>query len=162
LGVSPQEGTVHLLGGELAMRRYFTFLLLGLLVVGITSCADSEPTEPEMLEILDSLESSVNEQDLEGVVALFAENAVWDESFKNQTFEGIENVEFNWEVYFLTPVTSEFRDISVDGDTATFTWVETRPAFNKIWPTAFIGVHSGKITRIEWLEDAVRELTGEE
>jgi hypothetical protein len=115
-----------------------------------------------MHEILATLETSINEKDVEGVVALFDEDAVWDESYKNQTFTGIENVAFNWEIYFITPVTGEFRDIFVDGDTATFTWEESRPAFNKIWPNVIIEVHNGKITRIEWPEDAVRELTGKE
>ena len=138
------------------MRR--TYITLGLALLGFVlfSCA---PSEPSTMEILEALETKVNEKDLEGVVALFAEDAVWDESYKkNHTYEGIENIEFGWEVYFMTPVTSEFRDISVEGDTATFIWVEFRSAMTKLWPT-IIEVQNGKITHIEWPEDAVREST---
>ena len=136
------------------------YISLGLVLLGfvLCSCAPSEPSTlaPSISEILDALETQVNEKDLEGVVALFAEDAVWEESYNNRTFEGIENIEFNWEVYFMTPVTSEFRDISVAGDSATFTWVEFRSAMTKLWPT-IIEVQNGKITHIEWPEDAVRE-----
>jgi hypothetical protein len=140
------------------MRKQYITLGLALLGFVVFSCAPSEPSTPapSTSEILEALETEVNEQDLEGVMALFAENAVWEESYKNQTYEGSENIAWGWEVYFMTPVTSEFRNISVDGDTATFTWVEFRPAMNKLWPT-IIEVQHGKITHIEWPEDAVRE-----
>jgi ketosteroid isomerase-like protein len=108
------------------------------------------------MKILETLEAEVNEQDLEGVMALFAEDALWDASYKNETCEGFENIEWCWEIYFMTPVTSEFRDISVDGDTATFTWVEFTSAMNRYWPT-IVEVRNGKIILIEWPEDATRE-----
>ena len=138
-------------------------IILGMAMLGvvIVSCAPSGPSTPapSISEILEALETKVNEKDLEGVVALFAEDAVWEESYKiNHTYEGIQNIERGWEVYFMTPVTSEFRDISVEGDTATFTWVEFRSAMTKLWPT-IIEVQDGKITHIEWPEDAVREST---
>lgn len=133
------------------------YISLGLALLGfvLCSCAPSEPSTPapSTSEILEALETKVNEQDLEGVMALFAEDAVWEESYKNRTYEGIENIAWGWEVYFMTPVTSEFRDISVDGDTATFTWVEFRSVYNKLWPTT-IEVQKGKITLIDWYEDA--------
>ena len=133
------------------------YISLGLALLGfvLCSCAPSEPSTPapSTSEILEALETKVNEQDLEGVMALFAEDAVWEESYKNRTYEGFENISWGWEVYFMTPVTSEFRDISVDGDTATFTWVEFRSVYNKLWPTT-IEVQKGKITLIDWYEDA--------
>ena len=138
------------------MRRPYIILGLALLGFVIMSCTSSAPST---LEILDTLETKVNEKDLEGLVALFAEDALWDASYKNETCEGVENIEWCWEIYFMTPVTSEFRDISVDGDTATFTWVEFHSAMNKFWPT-IVEVQNGKITLIEWPEDAVREGTG--
>ncbi len=141
------------------MGRYFIFLVIVLLGFALSSCADSEPTELEMLEILDSLETEVNEQDLEGVMALFAEDALWEVPFENETCDGFQNIEWCWEIYFMTPVTSELRDISVDGDTATFTWGEFRPALNKYW-LAIVEVQNGKITHIEWPEEPVRESTG--
>ena len=138
-------------------------IILGLALLGfvMVSCAPSEPSTPasSTIEILDSLETKVNEEDLEGVVALFAEDAVIDESYINRTFDGIENIEGLWKVYFYTPVTGEFRDISVDGDTASFTWVELRPGFTKLWPTK-IEVQNGKITHLDWYEEPARESTG--
>ena len=128
------------------------YISLGLALLGFVLCSCA-PSGPSTLEILDLLETKVNEQDLEGVVALFAEDAVIDESYRDRTFDGLENIEGLWKVYFYTPVTSEFRDISVDGDTATFTWVEFRSVYNKLWPTT-IEVQKGKITLIDWYEDA--------
>jgi hypothetical protein len=142
------------------MRWPYITLGLSMLVFVLFSCAPSEPSTPapSTLEILEALETEVNEQDLEGVMALFAEDALWDASYKNETCDGYENIEWCWEIYFMTPVTSEFRDIFVDGDTATFTWVEFRSAMNKFWPT-IVEVQNGKIKLIEWPEDAVREST---
>jgi ketosteroid isomerase-like protein len=128
---------------------------LGVVLLGSVLCSCG-PSAPSTMEILEALEVEVNEQDLEGVMALFAEDALWDASYKNEICEGFENIEWCWEIYFMTPVTSEFRDISVDGDTATFTWVEFTSAMNRYWPT-IVEVQNGKITLIEWPEDATRE-----
>lgn len=76
-------------------------------------------------------------------------------------FNGTEGIEHLWSVYFLTTFTSEFRDISVDGDTAPFTWAEVGPVYAKLWPTR-IEVQNGKITYMDFYEDARRVLTGEE
>jgi ketosteroid isomerase-like protein len=108
--------------------------------------------------VVNSLEIEVNEHDLAGVMALFAEDALWDASYRDETCEGYVNIEWCWEVYFMTPVPSEFRDISVDGDTATFTWVEFRSGMNKFWPT-IVKVKRGKITLIEWPQEPMREST---
>jgi hypothetical protein len=148
-----------ILGGEFTMRRYFKFLVIVLFGIVLSSCAGTGPTELEMLEILDSLETEVNETDLEGVMALFAEDALMEITHENRFFEGTQNIEFLWEEYFFTPVTGEFRDISVDGDTATFTWVEIRPGLTKFWPTK-IEVQNGKITHLDWYEEPARESTG--
>jgi hypothetical protein len=148
-----------ILGREFTMRRYFKFLVIVLFGIVLSSCAGTGPTELEMFEILDSLETEVNEKDLEGVIALFAEDAVIDNSLQNRTYEGTQNMDVVWGQYFLTPATVEFRDISVDGDTATFTWVEIRPGLTKFWPTK-IEVQNGKITHLDWYEEPARESTG--
>ncbi len=148
-----------ILGGEFTMRRYFLFLVIILFGIALSSCAGTEPTEIEMLEILDSLETEVNEEDLEGVMALFAEDALIETSYKNRFFEGTQSIEFLWEEYFFTPVVGEFRDISVDGNTARFTWVEFRTGLTKLWPTN-IEVQNGKIAHLDWYEEPARESTG--
>jgi hypothetical protein len=133
---------------------YFT-LDMALLCFVAVSCT---PSGPSTLEVIKSLETEVNEHDLEGVMALFAEDALWDASYKDEKCDGYQNIEWCWEIYFMTPVPSEFRDITVDGDRATFTWIEFRSGMNKLWPT-IVEVENGKITLIEWPEDAKREAT---
>lgn len=127
----------------------------------LSSCADSGPTEFEMLEILNSLETSVNEKDLEGVMALFDDDAVAEETFRDITYDGTEEIEILWSGYLNTTFTGEFRDISVDGDTAMFTWAEVGTLFTKLWPVK-IKVQNGKITYMDFYEDAQTVRTGEE
>jgi hypothetical protein len=140
------------------MRGKLAVPALAILALAFVSCA---PTGPSTIEVINLLEARVNDKDLEGVVALFHEDAVWEEPWRDRTQHGIDSIDFVWNEYFYSPVTSEFRDISVDGDTATFTWIEYRGLLTKIWTTN-IEVHKGKITRIEWPEDAVRAPAGEE
>ena len=137
------------------------YFILGLALLGfvLMSCATAGPST---IEILDSLETKVNEKDMEGVMALFAKDAVVEESYwpEPRIFNGTEGIEFLWNVYFLATFTNEFRDISVDGDTATFTWAQVGP-LTKLWPT-IIEVRNGKITYMDFYEDAVRVTAGEE
>ena len=141
------------------MRLRNIFIGLFLLGVSVSSCA---PSGPSTLEVLESLETKTNEKDMEGVMALFAKDAVIEESYRPETrvFNGTEGIEFLWNVYFLATFTNEFRDISVDGDTATFTWAQVGP-LTKLWPTT-IEVRNGKITYMDFYEDAVRVPAGEE
>jgi len=138
------------------------YIILGLALLGfvLLSCA---PSGPSTIEILDSLETKVNERDLEGVMALFAKDAVVEESYFPETrvFDGTEGIEFMWSVFFLSTNPDEFRDISVDGDNATFTWASVGPAYTKLWPT-IIEVRNGKITYMDFYEEPVRVPAGEE
>lgn len=143
------------------MRRYFIFLVIVLFGIALSSCAGTEPTELEMLEILDSLETEVNEKDMDGVMALFAEDAVVEETYEHSAYIGTKEIERAWKKYVTTPFISDFRDISVDGDTATFTWVEVGTSYTKLWPT-IIEVQNGKIIYIDFYEDVETLLTGEE
>ena len=137
-------------------------VFIGLVLIGLllSSCA---PSGPSTIEILDSLETKVNEKDMEGVMALFAKDAVVEETYRPVplVFSGTEGIEPLWDLYFLTTSTSEFRDISVDEDTATFTWAEVGPVYTKLWPV-IIEVRNGKITYMDYYEDAVRVSAGEE
>ena len=137
------------------------YIILGLALFGfvISSCA---PSGPSTLEIMDSLKTKVNEKDLEGTMALFAEDAVYEESYIHITYYGTEEIEDMWIKYFRkTPFIAEFRDISVDGDTATYTWVEVGTSYTNFWPT-IIEVQDGKITYMDFYEDKEQLLTGEE
>jgi ketosteroid isomerase-like protein len=132
-------------------------IILGLIVIGfvMVSCT---PSAPSTLEIMDTLKTKVNERDLEGVVALFAEDGVYDNSYINYTYYGTKELEVAWGKYFRRPFISEFRDISVEGDSATFIWAEVGTttkgeSYTELWPTN-IEVENGKITYIEWYEDS--------
>ena len=135
-----------------------TFIGLFLLGVFISSCATSGPST---LEVMDTLETEVNEKDMEGVMALFAKDAVLEESYEQIVYEGTEEIEMLWNLYFYTPFIGEFRDISVDGDTATFTWAEEGPMYTKLWPVV-IEVQNGKITYMDFFEDATLIPAGDE
>jgi hypothetical protein len=63
------------------MRRPTIILGLALLGLTISSCA---PSGPSTLEIIDTLETRARDRDLEGMMALFAQDAVIDESFKRE------------------------------------------------------------------------------
>lgn len=63
------------------MRRPYIILGLALLWFVLLSCA---PSGPSTLEIIDSLETKVNEKDMEGVMALFAKDAFVEESYRSE------------------------------------------------------------------------------
>ena len=136
-------------------------IILGLVLIGFVmmSCA---PSAPSTLEIMDTLMTNVNERDLEGVVTLFAEDAVFEISYENIAYYGTKEIEYYWTTYyFRTPYISEFRDISVEGDSATFIWAEIGTSYTTLWPT-IIEVQNGKITYMDWPEDTEPMLTGDE
>ena len=137
-------------------------VFIGLVLIGLllSSCA---PSGPSTLEVLESLETKVNEKDMEGVMALFAKDAVIEETYRPvaRVSEGTESIEFEWGLFFLSTNPNEFRDIYVDGDNATFKWASVGPAYTKLWPIV-IEVRNGKITNIDFYEDPVRVPAGEE
>ncbi len=129
----------------------------------LAACTPTGPSTsgPSPIEILETFETMANEQDVEGTMALFAEDAVVEESFKNVVFDGAERVENLWRGYYLQKITSEFRDISVDGDTATFNWAEVYAKNTRLWPV-IIEVQNGKITYLDFYENATTVPNGEE
>ena len=134
-------------------------IVLSLLLFG---CASPTPEAPSTLEIMDTLLTNVNERDLEGVLTLYAEDAVFDVNYRNVHFIGIKEIEYYWtHYYFTTPYITEFRDISVEGDSATFIWAEIGTSYTTLWPT-IIEVQNGKITYMDWPVDAEPILTGDE
>ena len=138
----------------------WSYIILGfaLLGFGMLSCT---PSGPSTLEIMDSLKTEVNEQDLEGIMALFAEDAIVEESYAHIYRSGTRELEFYWKYYLRSQFLVDFRDISVDGDTATYTWVEVGEVDSRYWP-AIIEVKDGKITYTDITEDKEIRLNVEE
>ena len=88
-----------------------SYILLGLVILGVTlfSCA---PSGPSTLEVLNSLETSLNDKDKNGVMVLFAEDAtttgnVWS---YNWNYEGIVEIEILINSTLKIPQKFEFRE----------------------------------------------------
>lgn len=135
-----------------------THILLGVaqLVFMISSCA---PSGPSIEEVIDAFEMRVQERDVEGMTALFTKDATINESFRSNEetgkfiFIGEQEI-YDWGLsFFQFPVNSEFRDISAEGDTATFGWVVTDPVYTKLYPVR-IEVENGKITYLDFYEES--------
>jgi hypothetical protein len=141
------------------MRRPHLYLILLAALAGIlgASCASPESAIPELIQ---SLEAMVNATDLDGMMALFANDAIVEESFRDMIFEGAEEIELLWQAYFKAPHPSEFREISIDGDTATFIWAEIGVMNNVLWPVV-IEARDGKITYMDFYENSSLEFTGD-
>jgi hypothetical protein len=72
--------------------------------------------------------------------------------------EGLEEIESIWADYFNTPWITNFRDISIEGDTVTFIWVDEGTIYTKLWPVK-AEIRKGRITYIDFYEDATTVLT---
>ena len=130
-------------------------IVLSLLLFG---CASPTPEAPSTLEIMNTLKTNVNEKDLEGVMALFAEDALIEYSFENTPYSGTKEIEHYWTTYvFPLSFIAEYRDISVEGDSATFIWVDAGTntdgtSYDALWPT-IIEVQNGKIIHLDIYEN---------
>jgi hypothetical protein len=141
------------------MRRSYPILiwlsvLLGFVVV---ACA---PPGPPISEVLQSFETLANEKDVEGTMALFARNAVVEESYRGLVFDTPEEIASLWRSYYRMSPPAEFRDISIDGDTATFIWADVSSMSTSLWPVV-IEVKNGKITYMDYYENSTLELPGD-
>ena len=129
-----------------------THILIGLTLIGVLSTTCALPG-PSITEVLESLEASVNEGEIEAVMALFSEDAILDDPYAPSPYEGLEQIERVLYVALLTPRNHEFRDISIDGASATFLWAAEGPALTKLWPMK-VEIRRGKITYMDFYEDA--------
>ena len=149
-------------------------LLMGCLLLALLAgCATAtpEPTAtpvpptdtpgPSTLEVINSFETLANDKNVEGTMELFAKNAVVEESFRLVVFDGVEKIKSLWRGYYRNSPPCEFREITVDGDTATFNWAELGAVSANLWPVV-IEVKNGKITYMDFYEDATRVPIGEE
>jgi hypothetical protein len=126
----------------------------------VTSCTQSEQAT---LEVLNSLETALNDKDLETVLSLFAEDAIVQESYipTATVYDTWIEIEVLWTNYLEVTQTSEFRNISIEGQTATFDWAEIGAIYTNIYPT-IIEVQDGKIVYMDWFEESELVRTGEE
>jgi hypothetical protein len=141
------------------MRRSYHILiwLSALLGFVFVSCA---PPGPPISEVIQSFETLANEKDVEGTMALFARNAVVEETFRGAVFDTPEEIETLWRMYYRMSPPAEFRDISIDGDSATFIWAEVSSMSTSLWPIV-IEVKNGKITFMDFYEDSTLEFPGD-
>ena len=134
------------------MRLSSIFIVFIILGVTFSSCA---PSSPSTLEVLESLEAATNDKDLEGIMALFSEDAILDETFKDnfRPREGLEEIETIWVSYLNAPWITDFRDFSIEGDTATFIWADEGASYSLLWPVK-AEIQKGKITYMDFYENA--------
>lgn len=123
-----------------------------------STCTSSDST---ILEVISRLEILANEKNVEGTMELFAENAIFEESFKGIFLDKTDEIESSWRGYYSLTRPCEFRDIIVCENNATFLWADLGPASNLLWPV-MIEVNDGKITYMDFYEDYTIETIGEE
>jgi hypothetical protein len=123
--------------------------------------ASCTPSDSTVLEVINAFETLANEKNLEGTMGLFADNAVFEESFRGVLLEGFEEIESLWRGYYRSSLPCEFRDIILCGNNATFIWAELGAASSKLWPV-LIEVKDGKISYMDFYENATRESIGDE
>jgi hypothetical protein len=111
---------------------------------------------------LKSLETAFNEKDLDTVL-LFAEDATLHDSWNPYMTvnDSWLEIDFLWTNYIKSAHTTEFRNISIDGDTATFDWVAIGAIHTEITPIK-VEVQNGKITFKDWFAEPEEVRTGEE
>lgn len=129
-----------------------THILIGLTLLGVLSTTCASPG-PSITEVLESLEASLNDGDVEAVMALFSEDAILDDPYAPEPYKGLEEIERVLYVALLTPRNHEFRDISIEGASATFIWAAEGSALTKLWPMK-VEIRRGKITYMDFYEDA--------
>jgi hypothetical protein len=110
--------------------------------------------------VIKAFEVFNNEEDLEGIMALHAEDAIVEESFRGVYLDTPRDIEVFWRNYYIWSEPSEFRDISICGNMATFIWAELH-ALPVLWPVV-MEVHDGKITYFDFYEASTIETNGGE
>ena len=113
------------------------------------------PADPLILEIITAFELSVNEKNVEGCLALWAEDAILKETFKNFSIEGAEEIERFWTGYYSVSPPAEFRNVKACGNLVTFDWAELYAVSADLWPV-YVEINDGKITYLDFYEDSTK------
>jgi hypothetical protein len=114
------------------------------------------PSDPAILEIIDSFEVLANEKDVSGTMDLFADNAVVEESYRGAVFDDPKQIKVLWWGFYSTAVTTEFRDIAACDDYATFNWAVIYGENTNLWPV-IMEVKDGKISFFDFYEEATND-----
>ena len=138
-------------------------IFIGFVILGVT-LSSWPPSGPSTLDVLNSLEASLNDKDKNVMMALFAEDATITGSLRGWKWDtdGIAEIETGFvDEWLRSPQRTDFRDINIEGDAATFIWARVGAIFTESVLTE-IEVQDGKITSIHWLDELETTQTGEE
>ena len=113
--------------------------------------ASCNPADSTILEVIQAFEILANEKNLEGTMELFAENAIFEESYRGVFLDEPEEIESLWREYYSDSPLCEFRDISICENMATFIWAELQPLNTRLWPVV-IEIQNGKITYMDFYD----------
>ena len=113
------------------------------------------PSDPMILEIITAFELSANEKDVEDCMALWSEDAILEETFKNFSIEGTEEIERFWTGYYSVSPPAEFRNVKACGNLVTFDWAELYAVSADLWPV-YVEINDGKITYLDFYEDSTK------
>ena len=123
--------------------------------------ASCNPADSTILEVIKAFEVLANEKNLEGTMELFAENAIFEESYRGVFLEESEEIETLWRGYYSLSPPCEFIDILICENMATFTWAELNSLNSVLWPIV-IEIHDGKITYMDFYENSTIGFPGGE
>jgi hypothetical protein len=106
------------------------------------------PSDSSLSELLNSLETIAKRRNVDGFMDLFAENAVYKETYYDRYFDNTEDIESYWRGYFSRSLPCEFRDIQICGDSARFIWAELDEDSAWLYPMVIV-IENGKIVYME-------------
>jgi len=118
--------------------------------------ASCSPSDPSILEVIDTFEALANNKDVEGTMELFSEDAILEESFRGKFLQGTEEISSLWRSYYKSSPPCEFRDIAACGNITTFIWADLYGGNNALWPVV-IEINDGKITYMDYYEKSTIE-----
>ena len=96
------------------------FLILPILMVALvpSACLSVAPAEPSPVEILEALEAAYNAQDLDAIMALYAEDAVWINT--GGAWNGAYKIKLFYNFEFSEERTVDHTNFQVEGNTVVY------------------------------------------
>jgi hypothetical protein len=96
-------------------------LLILLVALSLGACQSAVPAaraEPTPVEILEALEAAYNAQDIDAIMALYADDAIWINS--GGAWNGARKIKLMYEFEFSEERTLDHTNFQVDGDTVVY------------------------------------------